>query len=674
MALKRETADLDGREIVFESGEIARQAGGAVVVRDGDTVLLATVTSERTPSGADFLPLTTEFRLRYSAAGRIPGSYDRREAKPSDAETLLSRLIDRAIRPFFPAAWRNETQIIIQPLSFAPESDMAVLGIAAASAALMVSDIPWDGPVAGVRIGRFGAAPIANPRPAELGESDLDLMVAVRGDGIVMVEGSAAEVSEDILVQAFALARASAAPLIAALLRLRAPEKAGVTADRVDDALHRFHDLARAPLRAALTIADKKARNLARAAARAEAKAALARGVDPVPENLMSHVPAWLDDIEKTLIRSEALDGRRIDGRGPRDIREISARVGWLARCHGSSLFTRGETQAIVTCTLGSDREAKSNDTLEGRQVERFLLHYSFPPYSVGETKPLRGPGRREIGHGHLARRALLAMLPREADMPYTVRLESLITESNGSSSMATVCGGTLALLAAGVDVVRPVAGIAMGLVSDGERFTVLSDILGDEDHVGDMDFKVCGTERGVTAIQLDSKLGALSDDVMTAALAQARDGRMHILDKMAPWIAEARGKASKHAPKTTTVQIEPNRIGSLVGSGGKTIKALQAETGASVEVSQDGLVRIFASSTESVERAAARVASLAGIPQLDEIYEGQVVSVQPFGSFVRIFDGVEGLLPDAALTLNTSVKVRVTGVSVRGKLVLEQI
>jgi polyribonucleotide nucleotidyltransferase len=388
---------------------------------------------------------------------------------------------------------------------------------------------------------------------------------------------------------------------------------------------------------------------------------------------VVDEVRAALGRHEQDIVRGDALAGRRIGGRGPADIRPIAGRVGWLKRCHGSSLFTRGETQAVVTCTLGGERDARSTETLDGQQLDRFLLHYNFPPYSVGEVRPMRGPGRREVGHGNLARRALLGVLPPPAELPYTVRLESLITSSNGSSSMATVCGATLALHDAGIALKRPVAGIAMGLVQDGDRFVVLSDILGDEDHVGDMDFKVCGTSAGITAIQLDNKLGSLDTEVMRLALDQARQGRLHILERMAAILPAARPELSPHAPRTLSLAVEPNRVGGLIGSGGRTIKGLQSDLGVSIDVGDDGQVRVSARDQAALARAADRIRDLCDVPRVGEVYQGVVVGVQPFGAFVRLFEGVEGLVADPSLGANARLKVRVTGVNNRGRLVLER-
>jgi polyribonucleotide nucleotidyltransferase len=655
------------REVRLESGAVARQAGGAVLLTSGRLVLLAAATADAAPTRLSYMPLTTEYRLRHSAAGRIPGGYDRREARPTEPETLTSRLIDRSIRPFFPEAWSHDTQVIVQPLSHDPAEDAAVLGITAAAAALALSDVPWAGPVAGVRIGLRDGRPAVLSDPREAADGELDLVVSCSRDGIVMVEGGAREVPEDLVHEAFSLALATARPVVDALDALAEggrPKRPTPERRAASEQVERVREQGRPRLEAALALADKR-----------ERYRALDEAVDSLVGELddqdRADARAALGDLKAELVREGVLEGRRIGGRGPEDVRPIGGRAGWLPSCHGSSLFTRGETQAIVTCTLGFGRDAKSVETLDGELRERFLLHYNFPPYCVGEVKPLRGPGRREVGHGHLARRALLPVLPSEDEAPYTIRLESLITESNGSSSMATVCGGTLALLDAGLPIARPVAGIAMGLVQEGERHVVLSDILGDEDHVGDMDFKVCGTERGVTAIQLDNKLGSLPEAVMREALDQAREGRLLILGEMAKVLGAPRTALAPHAPRAVTLAIEPSRIGSLVGPGGKTIRALEEELSVKIEIEPSGRVRVYGTSAEGVGRARTRVHDLTGIPRLDEVVSGVVVAVQPFGSFVRLYEGIEGLLPDERLEVNQRLSVRCRGVNARGKIEL---
>jgi polyribonucleotide nucleotidyltransferase len=670
------TIELAGRPVTFETGAIARQATGAVLVSSGETVLMACVAAEAKPTRLDYMPLTTEYRHRHSASGRIPGSYERRETKPSEQETLWSRLVDRTIRPLFPETWCYDTQVVITPLSYDPTTDVPVLAISAAAAALMISTIPWQGPVVGARVARVDGALVAFPTPQELARGDLDLVVSANKDGIVMVEGGCREVAEDVIVEALALARRSVEPLFAALEQLRAaagkPKRAVAAPGEGKDAelAGRVQALGEAPLREALRLTEKQARN---DAVRGVIDATLTALGLPEGDERRAEAREQLEELKGKLMRLDALDGRRVDGRSPTDIRAIACKADWLKRTHGSSLFTRGETQAVVTCTLGTERDAQSIETLDGMVEQRFLLHYNFPPYCVGEVRPLRGPGRREIGHGYLARRALAGVLPSQDECPYTIRLESLITESNGSSSMASVCGGALALMDAGIPIRAPVAGIAMGLVMEGERFVVLSDILGDEDHIGDMDFKVAGTTSGVTAIQLDNKLGSLPDAVMTRALDQARAGRLHILGEMGKTLTSPRPDVKPHAPRVRTVRIEKNRIRDLIGQGGKTIRALQEATGVKIDIGDDGLVKIFGTSAEQLGEALARVEDLTGVPELGRTYQGRVVAAKPFGSFVRLFEGIEGLVQGVELTEGSIVAVRVSGVTGHGKIALER-
>ncbi|MGE0713143.1 MAG: polyribonucleotide nucleotidyltransferase [Planctomycetota bacterium] len=674
MTVVSERVELGGRELRFEVGAVARQASGAVLVHEGDTVLLGVVTADKKPSALDYMPLTTEYRQKLAAGGRIPGSYNRRESRPTELETLLSRLIDRSVRPFFPDAWRADTQLVIHPLSVDPESDLSVLSIAAGVAALVVSDLPWSVPLAGVRVVRAGGELLAFPAASARRGADLDLIVSSSPEGIVMVEGGGREVPEALVLEALSLAQEAGRPLQDALRRLRAaagkPERE-LPAPAEDPArAARAAELAarlREPVRAGLAVVTKLERY---AALDAVIQGALA-AVDPADDAERKLVREVFEELKASEVRAGVLAGRRLGGRGPEDIRAIESRVGWLPRAHGSSLFTRGETQAIVTCTLGSARDAQEIETVRGVTRQRFLLHYNFPPFSVGEARPMRGPGRREIGHGHLARRALLGVLPDEATFPYTIRLESTITESNGSSSMASVCGGSLALCDAGVPIPRPVAGIAMGLVKEGDQVVVLSDILGDEDHVGDMDFKVAGTSEGVTAIQLDNKVGALPLAVMEQALAQARAGRLHILGEMARALAAPRGELSAHAPKVETLRIHPGRIRTLIGSGGSTINGIREEFGVEIDVEDDGLVKVRGTEPAGLAGARARIVDLTGLPVVGEPIEGRVVAVKHFGSFVRLFEGIEGLLAGEQLRLGGAVSVKVTGVNEDGKLVI---
>lgn len=675
MTMVEERVQLGGREVVFETGAIARQASGAVFVREGDTVLMAVVSSERKPTRLSYMPLIVEYRHKLAAAGRIPGGYERREGKATTLQILVSRLVDRSVRPFFPDSWRYDTQVIIHPLSYDGGSDIPTLAITAASVALNLSDVAWSVPLAAVRVVRHAGELVAFPSAAERADQDLDLVISLSRDGVVMLEGGGDEVSEAVVLEALQLATEAAAPVQAMIERLREkagkPKRPAPAVDRDEAHVARVEELAEGPLREALGVAGKLERYAAVDAALQDLYAALELADDD-GEGRDAARDAF-DGLKKKLIRAGIVAGERLGGRGPAEIRAISGRAGWLPRTHGSSLFTRGETQAIVTCTLGTERDAQRIESLDGDVQHGFLLHYNFPPYCVGEVRPLRGPGRREIGHGLLARRALLPMLPAGEEWPYTTRLESTITESNGSSSMATVCGGTLALLDAGVPMPRPVAGIAMGLVQEGEDVVVLSDILGDEDHVGDMDFKVGGTREGITAIQLDNKLGSLPLPVMEQALSQARAGLTHILDEMAKILAAPRESLGKHAPRVAVVQIQPNRIRDLIGSGGSTINGIREDTGVEIDVDDDGTVRVFGPSEEAVEAAKVRIHDLTGLPSLGETYEGRVVSVKDFGSFVRIFAGIEGLLFGEQLNMGAKVAVKVTGVNPKGKLEIQR-
>jgi polyribonucleotide nucleotidyltransferase len=674
---QREVVSVGGRELIFETGAVARQAGGAVLLRDGDTLLLAVTTAAGKPTHLPYMPLTVEYRHKLAAVGRIPGSYDRREGKATTLEVLTSRLVDRSIRPFFADAWRYDTQVIVHPLSYDGEADVSALAITAAAASLAISDVPFPDPVVGVRVVRCGEETLAFPSAAQRAEADLDLVVSLSAAGIVMLEGGGREATEEQVLEAFEVAQAAAAPLLEAVARLRAavgkPERP-VPEVAVDEALRELVRTTAAPqLDGALAVQTKQARYEALDAV-AEAVLEAARASTPEgedPQARAAEARTYLEALKKERIRAGVLEGKRLGGRGPDDVRAISGRVGWLPRCHGSSLFTRGETQVVVSCTLAADRQAQRIETIDGDAVHRFLLHYNFPPYSVGEVRPIRGPGRREIGHGFLARRALEAMLPRGSEWPYTVRIESTVTESNGSSSMASVCGGSMALLDAGAPLPRPVAGVAMGLVAAEGRHVVLTDILGDEDHVGDMDFKVAGTEAGITAIQLDNKLGALPLEVMRDGLAKARAGRLHILAEMAKVIAAPRAAPPAHAPRAAQVQILPARIRDLIGPGGRIIKGIREVTGVEVDVEDDGQVLLFAPGGADLDAALAQVDDATGLPRLGQTYTGRVVSVKHFGAFVRLFQGIEGLLRDESPAVGAEVQVVVSGISERGKLEL---
>ena len=674
-----ETVLLGGREVSFETGAIARQASGAVLLREGDTVLLAVVSAAKTPSTSSYMPLMTDYRQKLAAAGKIPGGYGKREGRANELETLISRLVDRSIRPFFPDAWRCDTQVLISPLSYDPECDLPVLAIAAASAALNLSDVPWSVPLAGVRVTQAPGqdAPEAFPGAAARERASLDLVVSVSPDGVVMLEGGAREASEDEVLAALSLAQAEAAPLQATLERLRAaagkPKRPAPEASPPAPELAALEPALRARaaerLAGALEVTVKLERYEALDALAQELMAWAASSLPEQAAAARDYARGVFDALKKEQIRAGICAGKRLGGRRPDEIREISGRAGWLPRTHGSALFTRGETQALVTCTLAGLNETQRLETVAGEVRQRLMLHYNFPSYSVGEVRPDRGPGRREIGHGHLARRALLGVLPGPAEFPYTIRIESTITESNGSSSMASVCGGSLSLCDAGVPLPRPVAGIAMGLVREGEQTVVLSDILGDEDHVGDMDFKVAGTTAGITAIQLDNKLGALPREVMVQALEQAKAGRIHILGEMEKVLQGPRAALSAHAPKVETLQIEPQRIRSLIGTGGATINGIRRELSVEIDVAEDGLVTVYGVSPESLLAARERIHDLTGLPVLGQAIRGRVTGVKHFGSFVRLFEGIEGLLHGEQLRMGGEVDVKVTGVTNDGKL-----
>jgi polyribonucleotide nucleotidyltransferase len=706
-----ETFEVDGRSVSLETGRLARQADGAVLVRQGDAAVLVTavIGADEKPArdGDDeFVPLTVEYREKLAAAGRIPGSFLRREARISDDEILVSRILDRSLRPLFPKGIAREIQVQATVLSAEPKRiETALLALIGASAALHLSSIPWSGPIAGARLVRSDGRWIAFPDPAERAHADVDLVVSVRREGLVMVEGGAEQVSEAVVLEGLELAGSKLTRLLAAIEKLR--EKAGrpklalappaETAEQARVAAE-VDALAPALLAPAFAIAEKHARRAAIAAAQKDVVAralagATASGAPAVPDaKLAAFAAARGKKLTDRLIRERVLaEGRRLDGRGPGDIRPIDCQVGWLAGPHGSALFTRGETQAMVTCTLGPKDVAQEVETLAGMESRPFLLHYNFPPYSVGEVRPLRGPGRREIGHGNLARRALVPVLPPFTAFPYVIRVESDISESNGSSSMATTCGGCLALMDAGVPIAAMVAGIAMGLVSDSSgpggapRYQVLSDILGDEDHLGDMDFKVTGTERGVTAVQMDNKVGSLPREVLARALEQAAAGRRHILGEMKKALAAPRAALKDHAPRVTSVRIAPAAIPELIGPRGANLKEIRAQLGAEVTIDDAGYAFVYANDAARARAAVARVRELAGVVQAGKLYRGRVTGVKEFGAFVAIFRSAEGLVHvsewDAQRTNDMNavaregdeVLVRVLGVDDRGKLRLSR-
>ncbi|MDE2018079.1 MAG: polyribonucleotide nucleotidyltransferase, partial [Hyphomicrobiales bacterium] len=606
--IHREELDWAGRKLTLETGRIARQADGAVFASWGETTLLATVVSAKSPKpGVDFFPLTVNYQEKAFAAGRIPGGYFKREGRPTERETLVSRLIDRPIRPLFPDGYRNDTQVIVTVLSHDMENDPDVLALVAASAALTISGIPFMGPVGAARVGHVGGALKLNPTVDEMKDSALDLVVAGTGDAVLMVESEAKELSEETMLEAVMMGHRGFQPVLDAIVRLA--EKAAkeprdlAIADKsaVEKAVA---DAAEGDLRAAYAITAKQERYKVIDAAKAKVHAALLPegGEAKFPKEKVAEA---FHDLQAKVVRNAILDtGRRIDGRDVKTVRPILAQVGVLPRTHGSALFTRGETQALVVATLGTGEDEQYVDSLEGTYKERFLLHYNFPPYSVGETGRMGSPGRREIGHGKLAWRAIRPMLPTAAEFPYTVRLVSEITESNGSSSMATVCGSSLALMDAGVPLKSPTAGIAMGLILEGARYAVLSDILGDEDHLGDMDFKVAGTEGGVTSLQMDIKIAGITEEIMKVALAQAKDGRLHILGEMSKALTGARSSVGEHAPRIETIKIPTDKIREVIGTGGKVIREIVEKTGAKVNIEDDGTVKVASNDGEAMKAA----------------------------------------------------------------------
>ncbi|MAD34452.1 MAG: polyribonucleotide nucleotidyltransferase [Planctomycetes bacterium] len=635
------TVKIAGTEVSFETGRIARQATGAVLARCGDNVVLATVTAAAAPKpGQDFFPLTVEYREKFAGAGRIPGAFGKREGRITDHEVLVCRLIDRSVRSLFPKHYKNEVQLQVQVLSCEPTSDLESLAILAACCAVHISPVPCNGPIAGLRVWRVEDSWQAFVGRDKAQDADLEFSVAVGPEGLVMLEGEAKEASEADAVAAIRQATEWIERCHKAFDELAA--KTGRVKQPAPDApeLPKLPADADAALKAALKIQSKPERRAAISAAESAWLETLAEEARPCAKQ------AFGDAVWEQMRENVLATGARLDGRGETDIRPIWSEVGLLPRAHGSALFTRGETQAIVTCTLGSPDDAlRQGNLADETDRKSFFLHYNFPPYSVGETRPLRGPGRREIGHGSLARRGLQPLMPTQTRFPFTVRVESEITESNGSSSMATVCGGSMAMMHAGVPIDRPLAGIAMGLISDGARHAVLSDIIGDEDHLGDMDFKVVGTERGITAIQLDNKLGGLPDEVLAKALEQARDGRLHILAEMAKTIA-APGEPSRHVPQAFHISIMPDAVGALIGPRGANIKGITEATGAKVSVNDEGGVLIYATDATSATRAREMVQRSAGVLHVGKCYRGTVTGVKDFGAFVRINAVNEGLVP----------------------------
>ena len=641
----------DGREITIETGKLARQADGAVVVRLGDAMLLATVVSSKdAKEGVDFLPLSVDYQEKFASAGRIPGSFQRREGRLGDHEILISRLVDRALRPIFPDDYHADTQVMITLISSDPDVQPDALAALAASSALAVSNIPFNGPISEVRVAKIDGQYHINPKTADIERATMDLIVAATEKDICMVEGEMSECQESEMVEAMKIAHEAIKIQCRAQKELEA--KVGKTEKRQYS--HETHD---ETLRAAVRTAtyDKiyavAAKQNPSKKGRSESfKAVRDEFIATLPEDTnISLVKTYFHDLESEASRRLVLDERaRLDGRKLDQIRPIMAEVSYLPGPHGSALFTRGETQSLTTVTLGTKTDEQIVDQTMYQGYNKFLLHYNFPGFSTGEVKPNRGVGRREVGHGNLAHRSLKKVLPSGEDNPYTIRIVSDILESNGSSSMATVCAGTMALMDAGIKIKAPVAGIAMGLISDGEKYAVLSDILGDEDHLGDMDFKVTGTEKGIVACQMDLKVEGLSYDVLAQALEQARAGRLHILGEMAKGIAEVRSDLKPHAPRAMVIKIDTNQIGAVIGPGGKVVQDIQKDSGAVVNIDEHdnaGWVSIFATSKESMDRAVSRVKGIVAVPEVGETYVGKVKTIQPFGAFVEFMPGKDGLL-----------------------------
>ena len=646
MVTKVET-EIGGKQLILETGLMAKQAGGAVVVRYGDTVVLSTAVSSKVErANVDFLPLTVDYQEKAYAAGRIPGGFFKREGRQTEKEILTSRLIDRPIRPLFPEGYYYDTQIIASVLSIGDESSMDLMGMIASSAALAISDIPFKGPIGAVRIGLLDDKYVINPGQKEIETTRLNLVVAGTADAIMMVEGGANELTEDQMLEALETAHREIKKIVALVNELVAKvgkSKRPVKTVEIDKELAgQVAALAMDRLLVAIVIPDKMERQKTLDVLLDEIKQKL-KNEDPT-RNLQ--IATIFFGLEKDEVRKIILEKNiRADGRRPDQIRPISSEVGFLPRTHGSALFTRGETQALVITTLGTSVDEQRIDSLEGEYFKSFMLHYNFPPFSVGETKPLRGPGRREVGHGALAERALKAMVPSKQEFPYTIRIVSDILESNGSSSMATVCGGTLALMDAGVPIKAPVAGIAMGLIKEGSKVIVLSDILGLEDHLGDMDFKVTGTSQGITALQMDMKIEGITIDVMRTALQQAKDGRLHILGKMLETLASPRKDLSTFAPRIITMKISTEKIKDVIGSGGKVIRSIVEQTGAKIDIEDDGTINIASSDEAAALKAKEIIRGICQDAEVGKIYMGKVRKIMDFGAFVEIFPGTDGLL-----------------------------
>ena len=644
--IQREVIDWGGRKLTLETGRMARQADGAVLATLGETTVIATVVAADAPRpGVDFLPLTVDYQEKTFAAGRIPGGYFKREGRPTERETLISRLIDRPVRPLFVEGFRCETQVIATVLSHDLENDPDIVAMVAASAALTLSGVPFRGPIGAARVGYINGEYVLNTPIDKMPESSLDLVVAGTDDAVMMVESEAKELSEDVMLGAVMFGHRSMQPVIQAIIRL-AEKAAKEPRDHVvpdnDALLAKIKGFAESDLRAAYRERIKQARH---------------GKIDEVKKRVVAEftgegkadatlVSGLFKELEAQIVRNDILDtGKRIDGRDTKTVRPIVSEVGVLPRTHGSALFTRGETQALVVTTLGTGEDEQYVDSLEGTYKQHFMLHYNFPPFSVGETGRVGAPKRRDIGHGKLAWRAIHPLMPEKDKFPYTIRIVSEILESNGSSSMATVCGSSLSMMDAGVPLKSPCAGIAMGLIKEGSRFAVLSDILGDEDHLGDMDFKVAGSAQGVTSLQMDIKIAGITEEIMRVALTQAKDGRLHILGEMAKALTGARAELGEHAPRIEVINIPTDKIREVIGSGGKVIREIVEKTGAKIDIQDDGVVKVASANGESIRAALKWIKSIVAEPEVGEIYEGKVVKTMDFGAFVNFFGARDGLV-----------------------------
>jgi polyribonucleotide nucleotidyltransferase len=682
--ITREEIEWGGRTLTLETGKIARQADGAVIATYGETTVMATVVADRQPkSGIDFFPLTVNYQEKTYAAGKIPGGYFKREGRPSERETLISRLIDRPIRPLFVKGFKNETQVIATVLSHDLENDPDIVAMVAVSAALTISGVPFMGPIGAARVGFIDGEYVLNPEIDTYGDSDLELVVAGTQDAVLMVESEAKGLSEDVMLGAVMFGHKHFQPVIDAVIRMaeKCAKEPRIVPEVNDEELRaKVAEIAQSALEDAYKIGDKQERQEKIALAKDRVKEALLTATSTPDESIA--VGSAFKGLESDIVRGSILKTKkRIDGRGLEDVRRIESEVGVLPRAHGSALFTRGETQALVVATLGTGDDEQMIDALEGTYKSNFMLHYNFPPFSVGETGRVGFTGRREIGHGKLAWRALHAVLPSKEEFPYTLRLVSEITESNGSSSMATVCGSSLAMMDAGVPLKTAVAGIAMGLIKEGDEFAVLSDILGDEDHLGDMDFKVAGTADGITSLQMDIKITGITEEIMRVALDQARGGRNHILGEMSRALDTARGETGTYAPKIETIKIAVDKIREVIGSGGKVIREIVETTGAKIDISDDGVIKVASSDGEKIKAAIDWINSIAAEPEVGVIYEGTVVKVMDFGAFVNFFGKRDGLVHISQLAEDRvekvsdivkegqTVKVKLLGFDDRGKV-----